>query len=403
MAPVLFEVSGLKTAVPMTTCFAGAAGALIAIVVGILITRSPALVTVLLVLGGALPMWLLEWRRYRGRGGGQTVHADARVALMGVAGLVVLFAVLIWLQLTVGGEKGAAVSEVSLPLLLVALGMLPLALFRPIWLGSGVIKLGTVVQRCLGRRSVVDGDWLIVRSWLVRAFFLPLMMGWAYLWVAGAMEGLRWSNNWLAIFSGVMALLYAIDTSFAVIGYLVANERLGSHVRSVDASWAGWLSALCCYPPLSVLVLGQWLVYKDGLEWRDWILPGSTMSLLWGGAILLLTGIYVWATVVFGPRFSNLTHRGIVTAGPYRWCRHPAYLSKNLSWWLISVPFFSEVSVQAAIAHCIALLGVNAIYWARALTEERHLSHDPEYVAYSKWVDECGALARLRSMFRWGR
>lgn len=35
--------------------------------------------------------------------------------------------------------------------------------------------------------------------------------------------------------------------------------------------------------------------------------------------------IYAWATIMFGGRFSNLTHRGIITNGPYPWTKHPAY------------------------------------------------------------------------------
>lgn len=32
-------------------------------------------------------------------------------------------------------------------------------------------------------------------------------------------------------------------------------------------------------------------------------------SCLWGLTILLLSGIYCWATIIFGLRFSNLTNR----------------------------------------------------------------------------------------------
>jgi protein-S-isoprenylcysteine O-methyltransferase Ste14 len=50
--------------------------------------------------------------------------------------------------------------------------------------------------------------------------------------------------------------------------------------------------------------------------------------------MVLLTGIYAWATVAFGLRFSNLTYRGVLTNGPYAFTRHPAYLSKNAFWWM---------------------------------------------------------------------
>jgi len=101
--------------------------------------------------------------------------------------------------------------------------------------------------------------------------------------------------------------------------------------------------------------------------------------------------------VTFGVRFSNLTHRGILTNGPYRFTKHPAYITKNLSWWLISIPFL-HAPATAAIRHSIALGCINTIYFLRARTEERHLSRDPVYVAYALWMNEHGV---LRFLGRW--
>ena len=53
--------------------------------------------------------------------------------------------------------------------------------------------------------------------------------------------------------------------------------------------------------------------------------------IIWGAILVVLTGIYAWATMAFGLRFSNLTHRGILTHGPYAFTKHPAYMSKNAS------------------------------------------------------------------------
>jgi protein-S-isoprenylcysteine O-methyltransferase Ste14 len=105
-------------------------------------------------------------------------------------------------------------------------------------------------------------------------------------------------------------------------------------------------------------------------------------------AILGLTAVYVWATVIFGARFSNLTNRGIITNGPYRWTKHPAYVAKNLSWWLLAVPFVVRGTVDEVLRHCLLLVALNLIYLMRAKTEERHLSRDPDYVAYALWMDE---------------
>lgn len=365
---------------------------------GVVLAWPPAWVTLMLIAGGALPMWWCEWRRYRQDSVPGAVSSLTPVQVLeGLLLLAVLFAASIAVQLLLGGEKGAAVSEACLPLVAAGGAMALLALLKPAWLGPGVALAGALPRQLLAREPLTPAQSVMLRSWIVRAIFLPLMIGWAYLWVAGAMAAMQSTSlSLFGLFGVLMALMYAVDTSFAVTGYLVASARLGSHVRSVDGTWQGWLSALCCYPPLSVLVLGQWLVYKDGLEWQHWLAVDSWLWGLWASVILFLTGIYTWATVVFGPRFSNLTHRGIVTAGPYRWLRHPAYLSKNLSWWFISVPFVSAVSVWAAALHCLALLAVNAIYYVRAITEERHLRDDPAYVAYVEWVDRHGILARLR-------
>ena len=55
--------------------------------------------------------------------------------------------------------------------------------------------------------------------------------------------------------------------------------------------------------------------------------------------ILILMAIYSWASLSLGFKASNLTNRGIVSHGPYKYIRHPAYICKNLAWWLGGLPF----------------------------------------------------------------
>jgi len=52
-----------------------------------------------------------------------------------------------------------------------------------------------------------------------------------------------------------------------------------------------------------------------------------------------------------------------------------------------------------AFRHCCLLLLLNLVYYIRARTEERHLSWDPNYVAYAEWIDRHGALRRLGALF----
>ncbi|HSJ77440.1 MAG TPA: DUF1295 domain-containing protein, partial [Erythrobacter sp.] len=107
---------------------------------------------------------------------------------------------------------------------------------------------------------------------------------------------------------------------------------------------------------------------------------------------------------VFGIRFSNLTYRGVLTHGPYRFTRHPAYLSKNLFWWASVLPFLVTTgSLADGVRNSIFLLVVNGIYYWRARTEEAHLlAEDPKYADYHAWMEQHGLitapLARLKRM-----
>ena len=143
----------------------------------------------------------------------------------------------------------------------------------------------------------------------------------------------------------------------------------------------------------------QYLHYEqDGLQWGDVTAGHPALYVAWGTAILACLAIYSLATVSFGLRFSNLTHRGIITSGPYRWTKHPAYIAKCLSFWLISVPFLSTIGVGTAIVQVLLLAAANGLYVARAITEERHLARDPEYRAYQDFIRRHGIFARLRRL-----
>lgn len=98
--------------------------------------------------------------------------------------------------------------------------------------------------------------------------------------------------------------------------------------------------------------------------------------------------------MAFGIRFSNLTYRGVLTSGPYRFTRHPAYLSKNLFWWCSSMPFLvTSESVVDMIRNTVFLGVVSGIYYWRARTEEAHLlGEDPKYRAYYDWMQQHGLI-----------
>jgi protein-S-isoprenylcysteine O-methyltransferase Ste14 len=237
-----------------------------------------------------------------------------------------------------------------------------------------------------------------LRSWAVKAFFLAFMLA---IVPPGFGEFVRTPSfgilaDPVALAQWLITFMFLIDVAFATIGYMLTMRPLDAHIRSATPYAAGWTAALMCYPPFLLMDSGGPLDYHPGTaEWSYW-LQGHPIALALVGAVLVvLTAIYAWATMAFGIRFSNLTHRGILTHGPYAWSRHPAYLAKNLFWWLSTIPLLSTGSLVDAARSTIILGVVSGIYYWRARTEERHLSEDPAYRTYSDWIERNGIVPRL--------
>lgn len=245
-------------------------------------------------------------------------------------------------------------------------------------------------------------DWNILKqyflAWLVKGFFLPLMLS---SLVSGVifLRTVDLSNFLMSAplaYTFLLEFLLAIDLLFACIGYTLTLRLTDSHIRSAEPTLGGWLCTIICYEPFWGLLYGSYLAYdSDQFAWGNWLSQYPIAYTLWGGCIITLLALYVLSHSTFGIRFSNLTHRGILTNGNYRFTKHPAYVAKNLMWWLMAVPFIPEQGFIDALRDCVLLFGVNLIYFARARTEERHLSRDPVYVQYALAMNELSIFARL--------
>jgi protein-S-isoprenylcysteine O-methyltransferase Ste14 len=241
-----------------------------------------------------------------------------------------------------------------------------------------------------------------LRSWAVKGFFCAFMIsilppGFAAI---VSLDVSSISGNPVAIATWLTELLFLIDVQIAMVGYLVTLKPLDAQIRSANPHLAAWLAALMCYPPFILMGDGGPLHYHQNTgDWAMWLQGNPVVLWVWGALLVFLTGIYAWATVAFGLRFSNLTYRGVLTNGPYRFTRHPAYLSKNLYWWCATMPFIATTGSLVDIVRNTALLGlVSAVYYWRAKTEERHLGdEDPKYRAYSAWMAKNALITRSLS------
>ncbi len=206
---------------------------------------------------------------------------------------------------------------------------------------------------------------------LVKLFFLPLMFNFFF----GNMAGLEGHLTNFKLFPFALFLIFTLDTLIFAFGYTFEFKSLKNVVKSVEPTFLGWFVTLICYPPFNAITGGYipWGANDYAFFWND------TITNIARGILVFLLLIYLAATFALGPKASNLTNRGIITRFPYSVVRHPAYISKVSVWWITLLPFITW-------PFALGMLFWTFIYFMRAITEERHLSSDKDYLEYKKKV-----------------
>jgi protein-S-isoprenylcysteine O-methyltransferase Ste14 len=271
--------------------------------------------------------------------------------------------------------------------------------FKGIFIGTKVAEQG--INKCIIVHRQINKDTRtatfiknkrIVKVYLVfliNFFFLTLMtkffmseynaFNFAVINISSAayevFNDIQRFHAWYLLF---YHLIFYIDVGIALIGYTIASRWLNNRTKSIDMTFYGWFMVLLCYPPMNSGFTDQFIGYGR-IATHD-IVTGDVPRMILMSLILLSFSIYVWATMALGFKFSNLTNRGVISHGPYRFFRHPAYATKNLAWWLDNTHVLSNVWAAAA------LLAWNFIYILRGITEEKHLIKDIKYQQYKKQV-----------------
>jgi protein-S-isoprenylcysteine O-methyltransferase Ste14 len=261
------------------------------------------------------------------------------------------------------------------------------------------IRLGSLLS--LDTRINFD-DRKIFLGMLVKMFYIPVMTvffaeNFSHLvnnityiddnFFGGGPHGYSFAAFTKDIYHISFTVIFSIDVGLAWCGYVISSRWIKNSNVSVEPTILGWLVAILCYPPFRNF-LGYYFPVPSDKSY--FLIPNETVVFILTIMIIISYSFYMAATLFFGLRFSNLTHRGIIRRGPYSIVRHPAYLAKNFSWWCVMAPVvfyqvISKNSLSALIGLC-GLIFMTALYYFRAITEEKHLSIDPAYISYCRKV-----------------
>ena len=247
----------------------------------------------------------------------------------------------------------------------------------------------TKLEKLIGTlktKEITKETRTILAFFAVKFFFIPLMVPSTILYFEISRKILmktdveylgfiHYFNNY--IYSFIVYAVMTVALAVYSFGYLIESKKFGSKVRSIEPTWYGWVVALICYAPFFIIVTRVIPMYTNEFSF---FLNAKVTFVIRLLLILIMFG-KLWAIFSLGSKCSNLTNRGIVTSGLYRWIRHPHYTAKLLVWWLNFAPLIKE--------HYWMIGGMifwTSMYILRAKTEEDHLSMEPEYQEYLKKV-----------------
>jgi hypothetical protein len=155
-------------------------------------------------------------------------------------------------------------------------------------------------------------------AWCVKIFWAPLMIFWFtdhFFALSNSFYNVFLNptvphDSFITLFNNHLFwfcfnIILSLDVFFFTMGYLIEMPYLKNTIKSVEPTFFGWFVALACYPPFNGHV-------TDFIGWSSSDFPqftSSTPHIFFNCMILLLMGIYSWASLALGWKASNLTNR----------------------------------------------------------------------------------------------
>ncbi|MBR1680379.1 DUF1295 domain-containing protein [bacterium] len=234
--------------------------------------------------------------------------------------------------------------------------------------------------------------------YFIKLFFAPQLLIWTIShfqafqghWQRLSVDGFSIIKYRNAVYITLFELLYFLDCFIFAVGYCTELTFLKNRIRTVESSFLGLFFCLACYAPFSMVTstLVPWSHSETSFSAVS--NPAALINWVYYVIAIILIALYVAASLALFTKASNLTNRGTCKIFPFNIVRHPAYSAKVLLWWVSSTivlkNFVKNRNFQAFILYTLCGLVWTFIYYMRAITEERHLSLDPEYREYAKKV-----------------